>query len=119
MSHRRELSTSNCLRSAQRLGLLETTHLLGTVLPLLALLAGGGLRLAHTKPREAVLGLELLGSHETVVDHTEPCAPAATEGNLEAEQQAAAAVLSTWLTTGLETVGVLDNLSSLLESVLL
>jgi hypothetical protein len=44
-------------------------------------------------PCEAVLGLELLSSHEAVVDHAEPCAPAATEGNLEAEQQAAAAVL--------------------------
>jgi len=183
MSHRRELSTSNCLRSAQRLGLLETTHLTGSrghgeptsstrayrrvaavrakrckrgegrgvgraflarfFLSLRCLRAvvlalpipncatragtvrrrrgdcqggsyppvatagpsppanaapqassphdnydGGG---AH--PREAVLGLELLGSHEAVVDHTEPCAPAATEGNLEAEQQAAAGVL--------------------------
>ena len=63
---------------------------------------GGG---AH--PCEAVLGLELLGSHEAVVDHTEPCAPAATEGNLEAEQQAAAVVLNLQVGWGQRTLRLL------------
>ena len=69
------------------LSLLGASDLLDTVLTLLALLARHPLGLHEAVTHQAMLGLELLGEVERVVDEREAGALAAAEHGLEAEAE--------------------------------
>jgi len=67
--------------------LLRTTNLLGTVLLLLALLTTTLGSLSHTLTNKTELGLELLGSLNTVIDNGEASALTTTKSELHAKDK--------------------------------
>jgi hypothetical protein len=73
------------LASSSSLGLLGTSEFLGSVLALLALLAGDLLLATDTVSDESVLGLGLLGNVNGVVDQAETSGLATTENGLKTE----------------------------------
>ena len=69
------------------LGLLRTSHLLHSVLSLLALLAWHTLGLGEAVSCQSILWLELLGKVKSVVDESKTAALSTTEHGAEAEAE--------------------------------